>query len=74
MQGMKLGAFLCLVFIVGFLLTWIAFFIVVMVNPVRVYTYLFCAYSVPLMAFAIFAIADKQLLEKEIFTWRNKKK
>lgn len=71
---MKLGTFLSLVFIIGFLLTWIVFFIVVMVNPVRVYTYLFCAYSVPMMAFSIFAITDRELLEKEIFTWRNKKK
>lgn len=71
---MKLGAFLSFVFVVGFLLTWIIFFVVVMINPVRVYTCLFCIYSVPMIAFSIFAIADRQLLEKDIFTRRNNKK
>ena len=69
---MRLGTFLSLIFMVGFILCWFAFCVLLMLYPVRVYASLLCAYSVPTIAFLIYMLADAKTLEKKIFTKRDK--
>ena len=71
---MKLGTFLSLVFMIGFILSWFAFCVLVLLYPVRAYASLLCAYSVPTIAFLIYILADEKMLEKRIFTRGGKKK
>ena len=71
---MKLGTFLCLVFMIGFLAFGFAIFVVTLAIPSAVNKSLLFAYSVPLTAFLLYTMADDKTLNKQIFTRRDNKK
>lgn len=71
---MKLGTFLCVVFMIGFVVFGSVLFMVALGTPNAVNISLFCGYSVPLTAFLLYTFTDSKTLNKQIFTRRDNKK